>query len=162
MRGIMGWVALVTAGATASAADEVVDWSQSGNWAVRIDGAAGNGCFIERQFDGGIVLRFGLLPELSGGFVSAMSADWKQIKPGETGLVKFFTSEEKFAGEVEMIEEADMRGGFAFFNNPALPVEFAKRRSLRVVGPGGGEFEVDLTGSARAIAEMERCQEAQQ
>jgi hypothetical protein len=153
---------LGVASTTAVAADHVTNWGQSGAWAVRIDGAAGNGCFIERQFDSGILLRFGLLPERSGGFVSALSVDWMQITPGETGLVKFFTSEEKFAGEVEMIEDAGMRGGFAFFNNPALPVEIAKRRSLRVVGPEGGEFEVDLTGSARAIAEMERCQAAQE
>lgn len=157
----MGRLAIILICCATSAAAQVSDWGKSGDWHIRINADAGNGCFIEKDFETGIRLSFGFLPAQQGGYISALSADWTQVTPGETGLVKFFTSEEKFAGEVEMIERDGMRGGQAFFNNPAFTVEIAKRRSLRVVGPQGGEFEVDLAGSARAIAEMERCQAAQ-
>lgn len=157
----VGRVALFLVCFATSAVAQVSDWGTSGDWHIRIDAETANGCFIEKDFDSGIRLAFGFLPAQQGGFISALSADWTQLTPGETGLVKFFTSEEKFAGEVEMIERDGLRGGQAFFNNPAFTVELAKRRSLRVVGPEGGAFEVDLTGSARAIAEMERCQAAQ-
>ncbi|MFD0911285.1 hypothetical protein [Ruegeria arenilitoris] len=151
------WVAL--SGNWAEA--QVSEWGTSGDWHVRIDAAVGNGCYIEKDFESGIRLAFGYLPDLEGGFISAFSADWLERPLDETGNVKFFTSEEKFAGEVEMMVRDGMPGGRAFFNNPAFALEIAKRRSLRVLGPEGGEFEVDLTGSARAIAEMERCQAAQ-
>ena len=66
----------------------------------------------------------------------------------------------KLAAAIEVIERGGTRGWQAFFNSRAFAIENSKRRSLRVIGPGD-EFEVVLAGSARAIAEMERCQAAQ-
>ena len=152
------------AGATIApvwAEESISDWGSSGDWRVRINAAAGNGCFIEKDFDDGIQMRFGFLPAQEGGFISATSEAWTDLTAGQTGIVKFFTSEEKFAGEVEMIEQGARRGGQAFFNNPAFLIEVAKRNSLRVVGPSGREFEIALKGSAKAITEMERCQAEQ-
>ncbi len=143
------------------AAAQVSEWATSGDWRVSVGAETGNGCYIEKDFDSGIRFVLGFLPDRDGGFIAALSTDWTHLTPGDNAVVKFFTSEEKFAGEVEMIERDGLYGGWAFFNNPAFVSEIAKRRSLRIVGPEGGEFELDLTGSALAIAEMKRCQAAQ-
>jgi hypothetical protein len=63
--------------------------------------------------------------------------------------------------EVETIEEDGWHGGSAFFNNPNLVPELAKRRSITVIGPRGRTFEVDLAGSSKAIDLMQACQKEQ-
>lgn len=158
-RRIIWWAIMPLIGTCAAA--QVSEWATSGDWRVSVGAETGNGCYIEKDFDSGIRFVLGFLPDRDGGFIAALNTEWTHLTPGDKAVVKFFTSEEKFAGEVEMIERDGLHGGWAFFNNPAFVSEIAKRRSLRIVGPEGGEFELDLTGSALAIAEMKRCQAAQ-
>lgn len=143
------------------AADGREVWGQSGDWSVLVDADAGNGCLIQKDFADGIRIRFGYLPDRDGSYFAALSREWAHIEAQKTGTVKFLTDQAKFAGEVVMIEEDGWFGGWAFFNNPNLTVELAKRRSITVIGPEGGTFEVDLKGSSRAIAQMDACQAAQ-
>ena len=146
----------------ALAANGLTDWAQSGDWSILVDPGRGNGCLIQKDFSDGIRIRFGNLPLQSGGFFAALSQEWTDLEPGTTGTVRFLTDEAKFAGEVETIEEDGWYGGSAFFNNPNLVTEIAKRRSIAVVGPRGGTFEVDLAGSSKAIDLMEECQKEQE
>ena len=88
------WAAISATWATA----EISDWGTSGDWHVRVDAAVGNGCYIEKDFESGMRLSFGFVPVREGGFIAAFSADWAERPKGETGIVKFFTGEEKFAG----------------------------------------------------------------
>lgn len=136
-------------------------WGQSGDWSVLVDPSVGNGCLIQKDFDEGFRIRLGYVPDRAGGFFAALSEDWGHVEPGSKGLVRFISDRDKFAGEVEGIEDGSMRGGWAFFNNPEFAEELAKRRSITVIGPNGGEFDIDLTGSARAINEARRCQSEQ-
>jgi len=152
---------LVIAASVAGATADFKAWGQSGDWSVLVDADTGNGCLIQKDFEDGIRVRFGYLPDRAGGYFAALSREWTHIEAQTTGIVKFLTDEAKFAGEVEMFEEDGWFGGLAFFNNPALTEELAKRRSITVIGPQGGTFDVDLTGTARAIAAMKECQSAQ-
>jgi hypothetical protein len=145
----------------ALAGNDLTPWGQSGDWRVLIDPDHGNGCLIEKEFSDGIRIRFGNLPLQNGGFFAALSRDWSDLETGTTGTVKFLTGEAKFAGEVEIIGDDGWYGGSAFFNNPNLVTELAKRNSIKVVGPRGGTFEVDLAGSSKAIDVMQECQKAQ-
>ncbi len=141
--------------------DALEPWGQSGEWAILVDRDNGNGCLIQRDFDEGVRIRIGYVPDRDGGFFSALGKDWQQIEPGKTGVAKFISDRDKFAGEVDMVEEDGWYGGWAFFNNPEFTQELAQRRSITVIGPEGNAFDVDLAGSARAIREAERCQLAQ-
>ena len=145
----------------ACAASDLEPWGKSGDWSVLINADAGSGCLIQKDFADGVRVRFGFLPDRQGSYFAALSRDWTHIEAESTGTVKFLTDQAKFAGEVVMIEEDGWFGGWAFFNNPNLTVELAQRRSITVIGPQGGTFEVDLEGSSRAIAQMEECQTAQ-
>jgi hypothetical protein len=162
MTGLRYCLPAVFCASVALAANGFTDWGQSGDWSVLVDPDEGNGCLIQKDFSDGIRIRFGNLPLQSGGFFAALSQDWTDLEPGTTGTVRFLTDEAKFAGEVETIEEDGWYGGSAFFNNPNLVTEMAKRRSIAVVGPRGGTFEVDLAGSSKAIDLMEECQKEQE
>jgi hypothetical protein len=157
----MGVLVFAVVASGACGAGDLEKWEQSGDWSVLIDRDVGNGCLIQKDFADGIRIRFGYLPERDGGFFAALSRDWGHIEAQTAGTVKFLTDQAKFAGEVEMIEEDGWFGGLAFFNNPNLTEELAQRRSIKVIGPQGGTFDVDLTGSFRAITMMKECQSEQ-
>ncbi len=137
-------------------------WATSGAWEILVDPSNGNGCFMQKDFDDGIRVQFGFEPERDGGFFAALSKNWTQVEAGTSGTVKFITDEAKFAGDVEMIKRDDWLGGWAFFNNPNLAIEVAQRRSLTVIGPKGGTFDINLDGTERAISMMKECQAAQE
>lgn len=148
--------------ASGALADNTVEnWAQSGDWAVLVDRSNGNGCLMRKDFETGIRVEFGFAPDRSGGFFAAYSKDWDTITPDTTRIVRFITDEAKFKGDVDMVTKEGWFGGWAFFNNPNLVVELAQGQSLTVIGPEDGTFEIDLTGTARAIAEVKKCQEGQ-
>lgn len=153
--------ALFICSTSQASAQDKSEWGTSGDWLVMVDPAVGNGCLIQKDFEDGIRIRFGYHPDRKGGFFAAFNKEWRQIEVGTTGLVKFFTDEAKFAGDVEMVEEGEWRGGWAFFNNPNLTTEIAQRNAIKVVGPKGGTFSVNLSGTSRAIKMMDECQAAQ-
>ncbi len=143
------------------AAQDRTSWGTAGDWAILVDETVGNGCLMQKDFADGIRVAFGYLPDRKGGFFAALSADWTDIEPGTSGIVKFITDNAKFAGDVELIEVDGRFGGWAFFNNPNLATEMAARRSITVIGPKGGTFDVDLSGTSRAIRALEECQSDQ-
>lgn len=157
----MGTLFAVILVSAAWAQSEAQSWGQSGDWSILVDPSNGNGCLMRKDFDDGIRIEFGFVPDREGGFFAAYSQDWTQIDAGTTGTVRFITDEAKFAGDVDMVLKGDLYGGWAFFNNPALVVEIAQRRTLTVIGPKGGTFDVNLDGTARAITMMKDCQQAQ-
>lgn len=149
---------LAIALATPAVAQTREHWGAVGDWVILIDGAVGDGCLMQKDFEDGIRIEFGYVPAQNGGYFAALNAEWTNIEPGSRGIVKFITEEAKFAGDVEMIEQDGRLGGWAFFNNPALTTEVAARRTLTVIGPAGGTFDVDLTGTSRAITALKECQ----
>ncbi len=136
-------------------------WSASGDWEILVDAAVGNGCFMQKDFADGLRVRFGNHPMKSGRFFSILNRAWEQLEPGDTGVLKFFLDNERFAGDAEVIEEGPWKGGYAFFNNPNLSVEFAKSRNLTLVPPSGNEYSIDLNGTFRAVRRLEECQKQQ-
>jgi hypothetical protein len=143
------------------AAEDRQPWASAGDWSILVDASVGNGCLMRKEFPDGIVAEFGYVPDRKGGFFAALSENWTGIEPGSGGIVKFITEETKFAGDVEMIEADGRFGGWAFFNNPAFVTEIAARRSITVIGPEGGTFDLDLRGTSRAITMLKECQASQ-
>lgn len=143
------------------AAQDRQSWGAVGDWDILVDDVVGSGCLMQKDFEDGIRIEFGYVPNQSGGFFAASSKDWKDIEPGSRGIVKFITDEAKFAGDVEMFEVGGRYGGRAFFNNPNLTTEMAARRSIAVIGPRGGRFDVDLNGTSQAIKLLKECQSGQ-
>lgn len=154
-------IPLVFLASMACAQSDSQEWGSSGAWSILVDPSNGNGCFMQKDFDDGLRIQLGFEPERQGGFFAAFKKEWTQIEDGASGIVKFITEEAKFAGAVDMVQRGEWRGGWAFFNNPNLVVELAQRRALTVIGPNGGTLDVNLDGTARAIASVKECQAEQ-
>jgi hypothetical protein len=116
---------------------------------------------MEKRFDDGLVVQFGAEPERAGGFVAAYNPAWTFIEPGKTGTVRFEFPDVIFEGEAIGEIRGGIPGGRAFFDNPNVPFEFAKRKTMTIVGQNVGRIEVSLDGSFSAITEVRACQEKQ-
>lgn len=109
----------------------------------------------------GTKVRFGALPERGGGFIAALNRDWQKGKADQTGTARFDFGKDLFKGETVAISEGDWHGGTAFFNNPVFLDNFERGNAVTIQGDAGLRFDVSLSGTKRAIADVLKCQEEQ-
>lgn len=159
--GLIRLAAVVALFGTPLAASEPSAWGTSGMWEVLVNPDNGNGCFARRTLEDGTIIEMGTVPNRRGGFVAAYNATWTPVKEGEFGTVEFDFGDAIFAGEATAQSNDGAPGGYAFFDNPAFPNEFAKRRSVTVSRAGGPRYQLDLTGSSNAIQAVYQCQSEQ-
>jgi hypothetical protein len=142
-------------------ASERTELEKSGDWTILVDAETGNGCLMRREQADGLVVELGAWPARKGAFFAAFHPDWTDLPIGETVRLEFHFDDVGFAGDAIGTEREGLQGGIAYFNNLAFIDEFAKRSSVKVVGPKGGTAKVDLTGTSRAIAAVKECQSKQ-
>lgn len=142
-------------------AQDLVAWGTSGDWAILVDPATGNGCLMEKRFEDGTLVQFGAVPNRKGGFVAAYNPDWTDIEDGAMGTVKFEFPKIRFAGDVLGVARDGRFGGYAFFDNPNVTLEFARNFDMKIIGELGRKIEVNLTGTSNAINAVKACQEKQ-
>ena len=150
---------LVAAGlhATKTIAEELTKWADAGQWQVLVDPSVGNGCLMEKTFDDGTRMRMGSLPVRKGGFLSIVNKDWTHIDKVTTVVVKFDLDGDVFAGDVDYIIDGDLRGGYAFFNNPALVDVFGKKHTVTITGPTEQSVSYSLSGTSAALKVIGEC-----
>jgi hypothetical protein len=146
---------------TSVQAQELSKWGDAGDWAILVDPATGNGCLMQKQFDDGTLFQFGTVPNRDGGFVAAYNPDWSDIKDGATGTVKFEFPDVRFVGEVVGVATGGRFGGYAFFDNPNVPLEFARSNDMTIDGEVGRVIAVNLKGTSKAIKAVKACQAEQ-
>lgn len=158
------WIGAVVLGLSVSqaAAEDLKKWGDAGTWQVFVDAGVGNGCLIERMFDDGSRLRMGDLPDRDGNFLSVVNKQWTGIDEVETVIVHFDLDGVVFGGDVDYVIDGDWRGGFAFFNNPALFAEFARKNTMTITGPANEPVSYSLKGTSNALKSLEKCREEQQ
>jgi len=142
-------------------AEELATWDTSGEWAILIDPSTGNGCLMEKQFDDGTLVQFGYVPNRKGGFFAAFNPDWTDIEDGATGTVKFEFPKIRFVGDVVGVAKDGHFGGYAFFDNPNVTLEFARNNDMTIIGELGRNIEVNLKGTSNAIKAVKACQAEQ-
>lgn len=155
--------AVVAASVTASQAANVdlPIYSEVEGWTIRINEAAGNGCMMEKYFDDGTLFQVGAIPAENGGFFAAYNKAWTQIEDGASGSVHFDFDGERFGGAAVGKVSGDWHGGYAFFNNPNLAYDFARKYDVTISGGETALTTVDLTGSFKAVEEVLKCQSEQ-
>ena len=75
--------------------------------------------------------------------------------------MKFDFDEKRFSGDAVGDVSDDRIGARAFFDNPNVQAEFAKNTLMTIIGGLGRSLEVDLTGTTKALAAVEKCQAEQ-
>ena len=119
------------------------------------------GCLMEKHFDDGTLVQIGAVPNRDGGFFAAYNPDWTDIEDGVIGTVKFDFPDIRFSGDVVGIAKEGLFGGYAFFDNPNVPMEFAARNNMTIIGAQGRTVDINLEGSAKAIQAVQTCQAEQ-
>lgn len=146
---------------SAALAQEMSPWREVGEWSILIDPAAGNGCLMQKKFDDGTLVQFGALPDRNGGFLAAYNENWTDIEDGKTGPVKFDFPHIRFVGDVIGVAKDGRFGGYAFFDNPNVTLEFGRSNHMRIIGDLGRHIEVNLRGTSNAIKAVKTCQAEQ-
>ncbi|MEP2782728.1 MAG: hypothetical protein ABJO67_07460 [Pseudoruegeria sp.] len=141
-------------------AQSPTEFAQIGDWAIKVNPANGNGCFMQRSYDNGTLVQIGADPSLNGAFFAAYNAGWDLPSEGTTADVLFDFGDSRFQGEVKQHTHLGVHGGYAFFDNPEFISEFGKRNSVLVQGPSGRSEELDLSGSKKALEHVKMCQES--
>ena len=146
---------------TVASAQSLTSWSVAGDWEILVDDATGHSCLAQKNYTDGTRVQIGFDIMRNGGFFAAYNPSWTQIEAGEIGTVKFEFGDVRFAGEAQGRIIDELPGGYAFFDNPDFVNELAKRNSVKFSGKSGIWFEIDLSGSSRAIDALRTCQKEQ-
>jgi hypothetical protein len=146
---------------TSARAEETSTWRAVGEWTVLIDQTDGNSCLMEKKFDDGTLVQFGALPKRNGGFLAAYNPDWTDVEDGATGTIKFEFPNIRFVGDVVGVAKNGRFGGYAFFDNPNVVLEFSRSNDMTLLGELGRKIEVNLRGTSNAIKAVKACQAEQ-
>lgn len=143
---------LATSGGAAASAAEFTSGSWSGRDVKGQDGAF-KGCQIESKFPGDQILGFGIF--VPGIFQVRMSNKAWTLDPGPVPVSLWVDGGEKLAGNAvaaakETIVVPVNKGGKAFAD------ALKKGNVLHVTVPAG-PFDYKLSGTAKAIGELEKC-----
>ncbi|WP_428925441.1 hypothetical protein [Marinibacterium sp. SX1] len=153
--------AILAVAAPLAHAQGLPSWKTVGDWEIKVDENAGNGCLMEKTFDNGILLQFGLLPLRDGGFFAAYNEGWTFIEEGKTAPVKFHFDGIEFNGESEGYISGPWLGGFVFTNNPELVYDFAKKTEMTVTAGDNAPVTLSLDGTLAGVEELINCQASQ-
>ena len=145
-----------------ASAETFKKWGEAENWQILVDASVGNGCLMERTFEDGSRMRMGHLPEKNAAYLSVVNEAWTHIEEVETVVVHFDLDGVVFGGDVEYSIEDDWRGGYAFFNNPALVDEFGQKNSMTITGPSNQPVSYSLTGTTAALSALHECRKKNQ
>ena len=151
----------VFAFAATAHAETIQDWGEAGRWKIRIDSESGNGCFMETSVEDGTIVRFGEVPNRSGGFFAIYNSEWTDIVVGEEASVMLEFDAKQFSGNAIGDARDGVPGGYAFFNNPNVRGEFSRSRTMIIHGDKGHTASVDLSGTSKAVQAVEACQKQQ-
>ncbi|MEM9393289.1 MAG: hypothetical protein AAGA38_05500 [Pseudomonadota bacterium] len=147
--------------ALATAPSAAEEWGSTGLWKILLRDGPVNTCYAMRQLPDESIVEIGFARERGRGYFAIYNAAWTHLEDGRKGVVEFDFGNARFAGETVGRIENGFPGGYAAFNNPAFVDAFARGRSVKIIGTEGAEFELDLTGTHRAIAEIRTCAAAQ-
>lgn len=154
-------LAVSTASATATSAAEITKWATVSGWEILIDPDAGNGCLMQKTLDEGTRVRIGAVPQRDGGFISVANPSWEAVADDTTSTLTFNFDGELFAGDAVAINDGDLHGNYAFFNNPEFVSDISKRRNMIVSDDDKDLATVDLTGTKKAVDAVLKCQKEQ-
>lgn len=140
-----------------ASAEEFKKWGDAGDWQIFVDASVGNGCLIEKTFEDGSRIRMGHLPKKKGAYLSVVNKSWTHIEGDDTVTVHFDLDGVVFGGDVEYIIDGDWRGGYAYFNNPALVDKLSAKNTMKIIGPSNKPVSYSLKGTSAALSALQKC-----
>ena len=153
-------VLLISSIFTVAAASDA-EFLKVGDWTVQINEANSNACYASRMMEDGSEVQIGAEPELQSGYFAIYNPKWTHIKEDSVGSVEFHFGNARFGGDSVGRIRDGVPGGYALFDNPAFLDAFVKGQNVEVTGSGGAVYDMDLTGTSKAVKAVLECQAAQ-
>lgn len=157
---------LVTAAVLACAATlpglaraELIDLGAYNGWNVMVDPELNNGCLIQSARDGKALTRIGYDPAKAEGYIAIFNPDWKRLRKGQSYDLVVALDDQRQPVVATGIQMGTVHGAGVVFTDRKVYDEIAKARTLTVFDASGAAvYQLDLTGTADAIAAARKCQ----
>jgi hypothetical protein len=153
-------LATIVLASTALAAEAEI-WRKAGDWTIMFNSADESGCYASRTMEDGSEVQIGAEPSVQSGYFAIYNPEWTHIQDDAVGFVEFDFGNSRFGGDAVGRIKNGVPGGYALFDNPAFLEAFAKGQTVKVSGRSGAVFNMDLTGTSKAVKEVLACQAAQ-
>lgn len=137
------------------------EWKKVGDWQIVIDKSTGNGCIMQKYFDDGTMLQFGMLPKRDAAFFAAYREDWKDIQGGKKVQINYEFDGIPHKGQASGYISKPWYGGFVEVKDAEVMTQFAQKHMVKVTGHHGREFELSLDGTKKGVEALQECQNAQ-
>ena len=141
---------------------ELIDQGYYNGWNVMIDTDLGNGCLIQTARDGKSLTRIGYDALKQQGYIAIFNPDWTRLREGQSYPLVFALDGDRYPAVATGLELDRVHGAGVIFKNRAVFDEIAKAQTLTVFdGKGAAVFQLDLKGTADALAGARTCQQEQ-
>lgn len=166
--GLLAIAALVISGSAALAegpvpesSDALSVFSKNGEWTIYADSSR-NTCLAERVDPAGNVMQMGVMPNQTQGYVGVFTKAPINVQPKQP--IEIAVDGTVFEGEarglVSLGLSKEYKGGYVVSNNPDFVNAIANGRELIAFPEVQGAFIIDLTGTKRAIEQIQKCQQS--
>jgi hypothetical protein len=143
--------------------EDSISWTppEVNGWFIAVDTTVGNGCFIYSIFEGDTYARIGFNPQMSSFYLLVGDLDWNSIEAGKEYNIELQMGQRpSWTAPAIGGRLGDVPNLIVTSRDPAFVDEFARQHYIRVWYEGREVANLSLEGSAAAIDEMLRCQQA--
>jgi hypothetical protein len=142
-------------------AQDLVDYAETGNWAIAVDPTLNNGCLMMSEFEDGSVVRIGFDMTTGNGYILSANPAWGDIVEGQAYPVQIALDGNSFDGEATGFMIDGLPGADVLFDNPDFFAGLVEAQSLTLTHNGNEVMALDISGSADAVLKTIECQDAQ-
>ena len=143
--------------------DGFTPYGEVEGWNVFVDNGRGT-CLIERVGDDGVAVQMGLTADATFGYVGVFTQAPTNAEGGKIRTIEIQMGDNRYAGEVAEMAgnlKGGYSGGYVLANDPGFVKDVEQQYVMMVMPEGVEPFEVDLTGTKKAIAAARECNAAQ-
>lgn len=155
--------AAIAAGPLPSDKGPFTKYGEAGDWTVWVDEGNKN-CLIEKVFSEGQVVQMGLTKNQKHGYLGVFTTDDIKIRIRQKIEVDIDgqTFEERARGVRARKLKGDYKGGYLKTDDAAFANALAEGQNMVVFPRKSAAFQVDLTGTKKAMEMGRKCNAEQQ
>ncbi|OHV85580.1 hypothetical protein [Ensifer sp. LCM 4579] len=143
-------------------AQDSVPWSNVDGWSVLIDPSMGNACYVTTVYELGTILRLGFdfSREPKSIYLALGDNRWKSLEPGKDYPIQIqFDRNPVWDATARAVDFSGTNFLAVSTTDFNFANEFSRKLAMRVTFNGRQVAGLRLKGSARAVAEMLKCQQ---
>lgn len=156
---IAGGVLVLAIAATGAVAETFMKYGEVEGWKVFAD-TEKRSCLIEKIDDAGNVVQMGLTADRGVGYVGVFTLAETGIKKDDKAAVAIAIGDNLYIGESTGMRgniTKGYSGGYVLSDDPQFVTDIAQQYKMIVFPEKDWVFEVDLTGTKKAIEMAKEC-----